>query len=304
MITYPIPRPYRERDDLMPDLGEKTPKKIKEEAIFRNLDSITKKYADSLSEKANAYADSIANGEFDSDDELLDKAKESLDELYNSKKEKIRNKTETSVDSLEEEIGDYQNDRARAQNKLTSRYEKAAEREKEDFAKKGISHSSIANLSAKALSSDYQRASKELDAGYDRKVQAIEAKINKLNAAYTDAMKNYEISYAIELEDKLDSLKKKRDQLVKTYEKEHQSDRKEAYDLYLAEEAKRNRDYEIANGDYLDEKKENYQERYDYLVGALAGEKASLVKQFVKDNEDKLKEYLGLYYDRFKEEVV
>ena len=134
-------------------------------------------------------------------------------------------------------------------------------------------------------------------------MQAIDEKIEKLNRAYEDAMRGYEISYAIELEDKVKKLKSQRDKLADKYYKERQTERDAIYEKALLRETSDDQVYEKTYGDYREDKKANVQERYDYLVNALKGKNSTAVAKFLKDYQSDLKHYLGLYYDRFVEEV-
>ena len=166
-----------------------------------------------------------------------------------------------------------------------------------------MSHSSVADLSRREALSSYHAASRELNDQYDRKVQIIDRKMDRLNAEYKEALRSYEISYAIELEKKLADLTAKRDRLVDSYERTHDSKVKKAYNSYIKEEERAQNEYELSHGDYFGEKKENYLERYDYLVGELKGKKKSAVTSFLNENASELKSYLGVYYDAFVKEV-
>ena len=276
---------------------------VRADEIFENLGKISQKYNDSMTAKANEYADGRIKGNFESDEELLAQAKESLDDLYGSKKEKLATKTAAQKDELGEKMIGYESDRDRAKEKVDARYKTAWGNQKEDLARKGISHSSIAELSGEKMREDYRKDVRAVDLSYDKKAKAIEEKIDKLTRAYDDAMKNYEISYAIELENRLGKLKSQRDKLEDQYYKEKQTEREKAYTEYIVKESSADREYESKYGDYREEKKANMRERYDYLKEALKDKSSDEISKFLADHGAEVKHYLGLYYDQFVREV-
>ena len=71
----------------------------------------------------------------------------------------------------------------------------------------------------------------------------------------------------------------------------------------MEDEKQRDLEYEEREGDYTGLKKENYLARYDYLLSALKDKKPDRIRRFLKETEDDLREYLGLYYERFVKEV-
>ena len=275
---------------------------IKDESVISGLEEIQDKYQTSVKEKAKAYADRVVRGEFDSDDELYDKAEESLKGTYDAKRDALTREYESKVSDLNYDKDGYGADREKSKEKVKSAYQKAWYDNLDDLSRRGLSHSTIADLTSEEVKEGYRSAIRETDEAYDRKVQAIERKIQKADEAYNTALKNYEISYAIKLEDKLNRLKAERDRAVDKYEKEHQDDKQKAYDRYLINRSTQDKLYEDEYGDYLSEKKANYEERYNYLLSELQGKDKDEIASFIKRNEKTLRGSLGLYYDRFVEE--
>ena len=272
--------------------------------VLSGLKSIADKYTSSVNKKANAYADEAVKGSFDSDEELLRQAKETLDATYGAKKSKAESNYAFKSDELQEKKSGLSADRAYALDRVGDRYGEKAEKLTEDIAKRGLSHSTIADLAKRDLD---ERRSDELahvNYVYDAKLKAVDSKIEHLTSAYETALKNYEIAYALALEKKIASLESKRDRLSEEYAKEHKDERSKLYGEYLAREKAQNEEYEAREGDYVGEKRENYLERYNYLVDQLTGKTAKSVANFIKSNESALKEYLGLYYDDFVKEVT
>ena len=273
------------------------------EFIMDGLKGISKKYTDELKRQANEYASEAVKGEFASDDEIYEKAKESLTSLYGEKKSKAASEREQNVAELTQKKQKQTEEGKSAISALDDKYARSTDNLIEKMSRHGLLHSSIMDLSLEKQQQSKQSETLALEKELQSKVGVIDQKISRLNASYEEALKNYEISYAIELEDKIAKLKTQRDRAVSAFEKTNASERKQAYDAFLEEDAARNREYEARTGDYTGAKQENYQERYDYVIDALAGKDKSAVSRFLKENEKALKNYLGLYYEKFVKEV-
>ena len=271
--------------------------------VLSGLDKIAQKYHDSVQAKAKAYAAERYKGDFKGNDELYDEAKAHVDGIYEGKEESLRETRDAKVGELSVKKQQQGADRAAALKNLGKNYLAAEGWTEEALARRGLSHSSIAALSRENLRQDYDEAVEKTQVAYDRKVDVLDKKIEQADAAYQAAMKNYEISYALKLEDKLNRLKTERDRAVKAYDAEHEKDRQAAYDWYVMHDAAQNQAYERQHADYTGEKKENYQERYDYLMDALKDRDKGSVSRFLSDHAEELKNYLGLYYERFIGEV-
>ena len=276
---------------------------IRSDELITHLKDIANEYTASVKKKANAYADEKVAGNFDSDEELLRQAKESLDEIYGKKKEEKTSSYESSRNSLTESENKVGYDRAVALSRVDDRYDAKEERLAENLSKRGITHSSIARLAMEDLGEARKEDAARVNYTYDRRLDDVKKKIDRLTSSYEEALKNYEVSYALQLEKDIARLKAKRDRLEDEYAKEHSSERQKAYDEYLVQDKKTNADFEAKQGDYTGEKRENYLLRYNYLVGELKGKTAKSIASFLKNHEYTLKEYLGLYYDDFVKEV-
>lgn len=278
-------------------------KVILQNEILSNLESIAKKYEKGVKQRAKAYAEDTVKGVFESDEELMKQAEESLGELYDDKKRKATDRFLKNDEELRVKQEDLQNDRTQALDRIAQDYDAKESRLAENLSRRGIAHSSIADLSNAGLSAERAEMQESTNALYDKRLGAVEEKIKLVTATYENALKNYEISYALELEKQLNTLIKKRDKMQSEYVKQHADDKEKAYYDYINDDKQRNRVYEESEGDYFGAKKENYQERYDYLIEALAGKNKGSIQNFIKQNESDLRAYLGLYYDRFVKEV-
>ena len=277
---------------------------IRSTEVISNLKSIAERYDDELKKKAKAYAEeSVPQSEFDSDEEILSKAKESLDEIYGEKRTTATEKMQRNLAELTSEKSGYETERSRSLRKVGDSYERKEGKLAEKLSKEGITHSSIAGLAKDALGKERSQEQDRVNALYDSRIANVDSKLERLSRSHEDALRNYEITYAVQLEKEIASLKAKRDRLESEYAKEHSDDRDKAYDHYLINDRKENAEYEAREGDYTGAKKENYSERYDYLVGELKGKSKKSIQNFISSNEYTLREYLGLYYDKFVKEV-
>ncbi len=285
------------------DMTADPSKVILQNEILSNLDSIAKKYEKGLKQRARAYAEDAVKGVFESDEELMKRAEDSLGALYDEKRQKATDRFEKNDEELREKQAELASGRAEKMDRIAQEYDAKESRLAENLSRRGITHSSIADLSSEGLRAEMAEEEQAASALYDKKLGAVEEKIKLVKATYENALKNYEISYALELEKQLNTLIKKRDRMQSDYVKQHADDREKAYYDYINDDKQRNRVYEESEGDYFGAKKENYQERYDYLMDALAGKNKNSVKNFINQNEADLRAYLGLYYDRFVKEV-
>ena len=305
--TPNTPRKGKDETDSVKGAGQYGSKSAWDEIdaadLILGVEEIARKYSDSVSQKAKAYASDRWAKNFDSDEELYEKAKAGVDEIYGGKEETLGQKRDAKVESLNAQKAVQESARTAAIGKLSAENLKAQSALLESLSRRGLTHSSVGDLSQANLRSGYREAIRSAAEEYDAKIRVLDSKIEEADAAYATALKNYEIDYAIRVENKLNRLKSERTRAIKAYESEHAADKEKSYNYYLFRDAAENKAYEDEHGDYSGEKKENYQARYDYLTGALAGRSKASVSRFLSDNEAFLRKYLGLYYDRFIKEV-
>lgn len=276
---------------------------IVNDKVLKGLKEVANEYEKDLRARARAYAEQAVTGHFDTDEELLSEARSALDALYGEKRQKAEDRLIKQGDSLEDDRFVLTNDRTRALARVAAEYEGKQDRLAEKMSKHGLTHSSVAPLAEESLLNEEARAVDDVNYRYDKRIAAVDAKITRLNESYEQALKNYELSYAVQLEKDLARLKSKRDRLADEYEKQHASEKRQAYYAYLDEQNQKDLEYEEQEGDYTGLKKENYQARYDYLLSALQGKNKPRIRRFLSETEPELREYLGLYYDRFVKEV-
>ena len=270
-------------------------------SIIKGLQTIKEKYDSSLREKAKSYGRSgVEEKTFDTDDDLYARATSELDSKYTPKRTKVEEAFGTATESAKKEkaglgssyAGEVRSIRLKEDRQLASQAERAARR--------GVSDSSIARLEKAEIAANAENAVTAAGKYYADRVNALNDKIRRTKETYDDAMRGYEISYAIELEKKMEKYRAQRDKLLTEYERSVSKDEEKRIGEYLKEEGALNAAYERANGDYAGEKRANYNERYEYLQGELDKMTATERKGFLKAYDSILQDYLGLYYAKLQ----
>ena len=169
---------------------------------------------------------------------------------------------------------------------------------------KGVYRSSIYTEAVKNLDAERLNEFNRINSEYDAKVASYNAQIEIINSDYEKALRRFDIAHAVELENKINALKKQRDkeefEILKYNNKiekdmtEYRLNRAKAIASENASNAKT--ESEIAQteakigmyGDKLD----NYNRRYEEVYNALK----SLDYEDAKDvlhNTPEIKSYLG-----------
>ena len=291
-------------DEPIPDISVDPNAVIRTAEVISGLKSIASRYTSDLKKQARAYAEEKVASALDGDTDFYSQAKDSLDEIYGAKREKATSDYAERSKELSQQKGEIGNRRASAIWRVSDRYDVKEGKLAEKLSKNGLNHSTIADLAKADLKEKRAREIARVGEIYDKRVEALDNKIDRLTSSYELALKNYEIAYAVQLERDIAKLQSKRDKMEEEYKKEHADDKDKAIAEYLENDRKENAEFEDCEGDYTGAKKENYTERYNYLVEQLSGKTAKSVANFIKNNEATLKEYLGLYYDDFVKEVT
>ncbi len=141
------------------------------------------------------------------EEEMLKEAENSLlPELIKDKenaKEKL-DKTTTSLTRKEEDLSlDFADDKTA----LDSAYKRAQNEYLNDMIFSGLYHSSIKEDGEKKLGEGYARESANMKAEYDLKYERIKADLSLAEKEYETAIKNFDLEYAADLQEKLGKLK-------------------------------------------------------------------------------------------------
>ena len=273
-------------------------------SILRGLEEIKKSYDDDLSVKAKEYAESaVAAPELDSDEEILEKAKDALEGKYADKKAKTEAQKEKELSELIEKkkktIDDY-SDSVRSVERMHADKERRAI---EALSRNGLTRSSVFDLRKKQLEEDHVYDRARLDAKTEGTIASLDKRIEQVESEYQNALSSFEIDYAIALEDKIAKLTEKRDSLLSSYEKSKETKLDKAETKFLKNLEKENAAYEAEFKDYKDDKKKNYEERLKYAVEETNKLSANDKKRLLAKHSEELKEYLGLYYDRYMKQI-
>ena len=265
--------------------------------ILKGLQKIKDKYDASVAEKAREYGRSgITEKTFENDDEILSRATAETESKYSPKRVKkaaLLNDTAEDVGREKASLGSQYEERLY---KIRAQGNKNLMSHAEKMSRSGLSNSSIAGLKKEAIENDVDHTIMIEDQKYAGRINALNDKIRRARSSYEDAMRDYEISYAIELEKKVDKYTKERDRLIASYESSVDKESAKKEKEYLKEYEELNAAFEAENGDYAGDKKDNYRERYDYVLGEMANMTNKQKQNFVSIYGESLEGYLGLYY--------
>ncbi|MBP5405103.1 MAG: hypothetical protein J6Y74_04075 [Clostridia bacterium] len=268
-------------------------------SILNGLKGIKEEYDASLRERARAYARESGEAEtFETDEALTARATGETSASYDPKRAKAAARRDEKVEDAERERAGLSAGYLSALRAVKEREERALSAHAEKMSSHGLSHSSAAALKEEAIRAEGTRDYAAAGSLYGEKLSAVESKIRRAERAYDEAMKEYEISYAIDLEKKIARYKSQRDKLLAAYASSAEKAEADRLEAYLKEDAELNAAYEDVNGDYTGEKKTNYDRRYDYVIAEIADFTDEKKKDFLEENREELRAYLGLYYDK------
>lgn len=255
------------------------------------------------------YSESVVNGIKDSasekysgvdigtDEELYQKAVQSLKDVRDNKIAALNSTADKKVTNVNGKIEDTSDNLNKAMNSLNKKYAILKDENLDSMVKKGLSRSSIAKLTNEKLDND-------LTENVQDEVRSAEIKLARLNTELEQneadrqlALENYEISYAASLSSKIASLTSERNALQSKLDAGTTD-----WDKYLETELSRiqaeDTSYEKENGDFKDEKKENYLDRYDAAYEYYSSMSKDKALSYIKKNKDELTDLLGIYYDK------
>ncbi|MBQ9369598.1 MAG: hypothetical protein IJU10_00820, partial [Clostridia bacterium] len=265
------------------------------DGIIRGLDSIKERYDSSLREKAQAYGlEGVTTKTFDTDDDLVARARNELDDKYTPKRNKTQEAYGLTAENAVKERTGLGSSFAGEVRTIREREEARIASEAERYARRGMTDSSVRRLQEVAVRTGAAREVEITDAYYADRVNALNDKLRRAKQSYDEAMRGYDISYAIDLDKKMEKYRAERDKLVAAYEKSRNKEVAKRVKEYLLENQAMNAAYEAENGDYVGEKRVNYRERYEYVLGEMRNMSDREKKIFLETYGDVLKDRLGL----------
>ena len=142
------------------------------------------------------------------DEEIKAMAESELNSEYEQKKNELYEDKETKIDKLETQINDLDIDREEDTLNAYNKKDALTKSHLSDMIMNGLTNSTINTEGLKDIEEYTLDSLKKIDENYDKKVNTIKAKIASYEKDYSDALLNYDIKYAVDLEKKIVSLKK------------------------------------------------------------------------------------------------
>lgn len=308
-------------------LEEEKRKKIdealsQENAVVDRLKELEKQYNDSLPKEEEPDIDSLFPKESGlkeidytarTDEDIV---KEAQDRIDLSKKQAVNNlddKYQSAIDALSENKKAADETLKQSYENLDKLYKQLRESANDDMLKRGIARSSIATNNMDALDASHLKSASDAESAYSKAVANINDDIAKLERDKDTALEELDLKCAVELDEKINTLKAERDKTVEKYEKYNNEVRQknEAYEAnrqkkiseYLKqsekdklEKEKQQREYESKYG-YSGEKLKNYAERYQVAFDFYSSLSPDIAADALKASPN-MKYYLGEYYDK------
>lgn len=173
--------------------------------------------------------------------EILKQAEDSLATYKIDSQSSINNKFDEKIETLNNSKATLDESKMASKNEVKSYYDNAKESVGNDALKRGLGRSSIVINNLNALTADEIDSYKALDKEYSDTLNAINFELNSLGQQKQKALSDFDIAYAVKLNDKINSLNaelaKKTAEVIEYNNKivEKEADYKNKYDEFVAE---------------------------------------------------------------------
>jgi len=248
------------------------------------------------------------------EDELIEKAKLALDPAYTGKVDKLETATQSALDKLETSAKDSQSDYLEDAQKLESEEKVLTEAHKNNMIVQGLVNSSVNQTVKSDVKSLFDAQKTAILADFDQRTDEIEAKIALTQVSFDQALIQYDLQYAADLETKLSALKVQQEKLkeeVNAYNKKiaeqeikYQQERldqlaalEEQRAVKQAEADAQTAAYESEYG-YSGDKADEMESRYQLAYNTYSQMDKDTAKKLINEQSEALKDTLGLYYQR------
>ncbi len=192
----------------------KTNKKKKDEAL-KDINDFLGGYADSKVPQKPTLPDApvYSRWEYDApDDQKLHADAQKELASYKAQGEKgIEKEIEALREKYDAQAEEAERSHEQAKQETTKSYASAKQSTSDDMLKRGLARSSIAANKQAALGQSEASALASLAADYSRQVGELSEKINGLQAKRQEALNDFDLSYAAKLAERVNELKKERD---------------------------------------------------------------------------------------------
>lgn len=246
-----------------------------------------------------------------------DIAKEAEDSLVSYRNQELSN-IDSTIDNkrsaLEQNRVDLKENKYSSIDNISSTYAKARENASNDALKRGLARSSIVVNILDAFSKDEMDNINRVEKDFNDSLNAIDFEINALDAQRKQALSDFDIAYAVKLNDKINALtsefEKKQREIIK-YNNEiakQEQEYKENYDKLVADIKEKNIDNASKQSElvakYGSKAMANYTKNQIFAVldNYLAGkDKNKIISILTSSN---LKDALGSNYDEAYKKYV
>lgn len=150
------------------------------------------------------------------DDQLKQNASDSLQSYKDGQISAIKNNSAAEAEMLAGKKDEYSAKFDAEKSQLEELYDAAARRIDNDVIKRGLARSTVATSSKGDLESEYLKKSADLNRDYGKQLADIDAQISQIDGKLKAALDDFNISYAVKLNEKLAELREERNK--KTYE--------------------------------------------------------------------------------------
>ncbi len=289
---------------------KKTAKDIEElNSYFEDVDS---KY--NLNNKTSKMEDELNLVKLDNvsktEDEISQLAKDSLKDYYNLNVDKINSDNKNNVETLKNSLTEKTENATKLKQSVANNVSEIKQEASNDALKRGLARSSIVINQLNAFDNAKLEEYNKIDAELTSAVNDINSKIDTLNIAKEQALKEFDITYASKLNEEINSLTnelaEKQAEITKynneiaQIEKEYEKDR-----LNFNNNANQ-QDFE--NSMQLNEFVAKYgamalntvknSEKYELAYSYFKSMPKEQAYEEIKQNEEVLKNQLGSYFNQ------
>ena len=179
-------------------------------------------------------------------EEIESDAKNSLADYRNTGLSNIDSNFESKKDTLEQNKENLKENKASALNSISSAYNSARVNASNDALRRGLARSSIIVSVLDAFSKDEIDDINRVEKDYTDSLNAIDFEINALDAQRKQAINDFDIAYAVKLNDKINTLtsefEKKQSEIIKYNNEiaEKEKEYRENYDKLVADIKEKN----------------------------------------------------------------
>ncbi|NCA67834.1 MAG: hypothetical protein EOM87_07215 [Clostridia bacterium] len=283
-----------------PEVLGNTASSEEEKQLMQALAQLENEYIASV--KADALKEIEANGSgyiMPDESEIEESAEKAVNADYNNRIASSKNKFDSAVDKIEQQILSADNKNASTQYNFEQSYYAKEKALAEGIAKHGLATSSIAELTKSELQNDKAHRNEFLIAEANQQKAKLEQEITSLNSEYELALEGFEIAKAAAIKKKTAELKLEAQKQAKAAEAINAQieQEKQAYLDAFANTLAEKEQNDANIGSYEGVKKENYEKRYLLAKEYYGTLDKDTARKMLAENSV-IKEKLGIYYEK------